>query len=97
MRHREGMVHWHMALVKATARFRSGDFDPSMVLSPVLIQPKTRGLKEEEVRAVVGSSSCFPCTFGVLCNDTVPRVGFNPSLPAWWKSRVSVCLLRVGW
>lgn len=65
-------------------------------LSPVLIQPKPRGLKEGGVRAVAGSLSCFPSTFGALCKDTVPDLGLNVSLPAWWKSQVPVHLLEWG-
>lgn len=53
------------------------------VLVKLIPQPKIRGLKEEGVRAVFGSLSCFPCTFGAPCKGTVPGLGFNPSLPAW--------------
>lgn len=91
-------VHWHVALVKATVGLRSGDFDPSMVLVkliPSTNSAENKGIKGE--RAVAGRLSCSPFTFGAQCKDTVPGLGFNPSLPAWWKSWVSVCLPGVGW
>lgn len=48
-------VHWHMALVKATAGFRSGDFDLNMVL--VKLIPSTNSAKNKGIKGGRSKSS----------------------------------------
>lgn len=87
-----------MALVKATTRFRSGNIDPNIFLIkliPITNSSENKGIKEGGSKSSGWKLNLFSMYF--WNTDTVPGLEFNPAMPAWWKFRASMCLLRVGW
>lgn len=64
LQHREGApVHWHMAFVKATAGFKSGDFDANVVLVkliPSTNSAKTKGTKGGRSKSSGWKLKLFP-------------------------------------
>lgn len=73
-----------MALVKATTRLRSGNFDPNTFLSKLILttnSAENKGIKEGGNKSSGWKLNLFSTYF--WNTDTVPGLEFNPSLPAW--------------
>lgn len=73
-----------MALVKATTRFRSGNFDPNMFLIKLILttnSAENKAIKEGGSKNSGWKLNLFSMYFWIT--DTVPGLEFNPSMAAW--------------